>query len=85
MTGRYYGKDHTPNFYPSRGRGSLVETLPVGKGFDCMDDLEYFQKKVLTSLKIPPSYFLEDAVVVYYLKRPSEEVLAYDRAMKVVV
>ncbi len=43
----------------SRGRGSLVETLPVGKGFDCMDDLEYFQKKVWTSLRVPPSYMLE--------------------------
>src|SRR5277367_6003028 len=40
----------------SRGRGSLVETLPLGKEFDSMDDLEYFKRKVWTSLKVPAWY-----------------------------
>lgn len=38
------------------GRGSKVETLPGGENLNQIDDLKYFNNKLLRGLKIPSSY-----------------------------
>lgn len=38
------------------GRGSRVETLPGGDNLGRIEDLMYFNKKLATALRIPPSY-----------------------------
>lgn len=45
-------------FFPqsSDGRGSRVETLPGGSQTDELDDLKYFNNKLLRGLRVPPSF-----------------------------
>lgn len=40
----------------SEGRGSKVETLPGGENLGEIDDLKYFNNKLLRGLRVPPSY-----------------------------
>jgi hypothetical protein len=40
----------------AEGRGSKVETLPGGENLGQIDDLRYFNNKLLRGLKIPSSY-----------------------------
>lgn len=40
----------------SDGRGSKVETLPGGEGINSIDDLRYFNNKMLRALGVPSSY-----------------------------
>jgi len=41
----------------SDGRGSKVETLPGASNLDQIKDINYFYKKLILSLRVPPSYF----------------------------
>jgi hypothetical protein len=43
------------------GKGTEVQTLPGGQNLGELQDVEYFQKKLYTSLHVPPSRFKEDA------------------------
>jgi hypothetical protein len=45
-------------FFPqtAEGRGSKVETLPGGENLGQIDDLRYFNNKLLRGLRIPSSY-----------------------------
>jgi hypothetical protein len=45
-------------FFPqtAEGRGSRVETLPGGDNLGEIDDLKYFNNKLLRGLRVPPSY-----------------------------
>ena len=45
-------------FFPqtAEGRGSKVETLPGGENLGQIDDLKYFNNKLLRGLRIPSSY-----------------------------
>ena len=50
------------------GRGSKVETLPGGTGLGEIDDLKYFNNKMLRGLRIPSSYLPtgpDDSAVAY--------------------
>ena len=50
------------------GRGSKVETLPGGSGLGEIDDLKYFNNKLLRGLRIPSSYLPtgpDDSAAVY--------------------
>jgi len=38
------------------GRGSRIETLPGGANLGQMEELEFFNKRLATGLRIPPSY-----------------------------
>ena len=40
----------------SEGRGSKVETLPGGENLGQIDDLRYFNDKLMRGLRVPPSY-----------------------------
>jgi hypothetical protein len=40
----------------AEGRGSKVETLPGGENLGQIDDLRYFNNKLLRGLRVPPSY-----------------------------
>ena len=40
----------------AEGRGSKVETLPGGENLGQIDDLKYFNDKLLRGLRVPPSY-----------------------------
>lgn len=40
----------------SEGRGSKVETLPGGENLGQIDDLRYFNNKLMRGLRVPPSY-----------------------------
>jgi hypothetical protein len=40
----------------SEGRGSKVETLPGGENLGQIDDLRFFNNKLLRGLRVPPSY-----------------------------
>ncbi len=40
----------------SEGRGSKVDTLPGGENLGEIDDLKYFNNKLLRGLRVPPSY-----------------------------
>ena len=40
----------------AEGRGSKVETLPGGENLGQIDDLRYFNDKLLRGLRVPPSY-----------------------------
>ncbi len=40
----------------AEGRGSRVETLPGGENLGQIDDLRYFQNKMLRGLRVPSSY-----------------------------
>ena len=41
---------------PAEGRGSKVETLPGGENLGQIDDLRYFNDKLMRGLRVPPSY-----------------------------
>jgi hypothetical protein len=41
----------------AEGRGSKVETLPGGENLGQIDDLKFFNDKLLRGLRVPPSYF----------------------------
>jgi hypothetical protein len=45
-------------FFPqtAEGRGSKVETLPGGENLGQIDDLKYFNNKLLRGLRVPSSY-----------------------------
>jgi hypothetical protein len=43
------------------GKGTEVQTLPGGQNLGELQDVEYFQKKLYTSLHVPPSRFKEDS------------------------
>jgi hypothetical protein len=43
------------------GRGNKVEVLPGGQGLGVLDDLEYFEKKILRGLRVPISYMLDQS------------------------
>lgn len=50
------------------GRGSKVETLPGGQGLGEIDDLKYFNNKLLRGLRIPSSYLPtgpDDSAAIY--------------------
>jgi hypothetical protein len=52
----------------SEGRGSRVETLPGGENLGQIDDLKYFNNKLLRGLRVPSSYLPtgpEDGTAVY--------------------
>lgn len=52
----------------SDGRGSRVETLPGGENLGQIDDLKYFNNKLLRGLRVPSSYLPtgpEDGTAVY--------------------
>ena len=52
----------------SEGRGSKVETLPGGENLGQIDDLKYFNNKLLRGLRVPSSYLPtgpEDGTAVY--------------------
>ena len=40
----------------AEGRGSKVETLPGGENLGQIDDLRYFNDKLMRGLRVPPSY-----------------------------
>ena len=40
----------------AEGRGSKVETLPGGENLGQIDDLKYFNDKLMRGLRVPPSY-----------------------------
>tara|TARA_B100001094_G_scaffold147665_2_gene143061 strand:+ start:67178 stop:68875 length:1698 start_codon:yes stop_codon:yes gene_type:complete len=40
----------------AEGRGSKVETLPGGENLGQIDDLKYFNDKMMRGLRVPPSY-----------------------------
>jgi hypothetical protein len=40
----------------SEGRGSKVDTLPAGENLGQIDDLKYFNNKLMRGLRVPPSY-----------------------------
>jgi hypothetical protein len=40
----------------AEGRGSKVETLPGGENLGQIDDLKFFNDKLLRGLRVPPSY-----------------------------
>lgn len=40
----------------AEGRGSKVETLPGGENLGQIDDLRFFNNKLLRGLRIPSSY-----------------------------
>lgn len=44
----------------AQGNGSTVDTLPGGQNLGTLDDLNYFLKKLYTSLKVPVSRFMSD-------------------------
>lgn len=57
-------------FFPqtAEGRGSKVETLPGGENLGQIDDLKYFNNKLLRGLRIPSSYLPtgpEDGTMAY--------------------
>ena len=57
-------------FFPqtAEGRGSKVETLPGGENLGLIDDLKYFNNKLLRGLRVPSSYLPtgpEDGTAVY--------------------
>ena len=45
-------------FFPqtAEGRGSKVETLPAGENLGQIDDLKYFNNKLMRGLRVPSSY-----------------------------
>jgi len=43
------------------GKGTEVQTLPGGQNLGELQDVEYFLKKLYTSLHVPPSRFKEDS------------------------
>jgi len=43
------------------GKGTEVQTLPGGQNLGELQDVEYFQKKLYTSLHVPPSRFKDDS------------------------
>ena len=52
----------------AEGRGSKVETLPGGENLGQIDDLKYFNNKLLRGLRVPSSYLPtgpEDGTAVY--------------------
>ena len=52
----------------AEGRGSKVETLPGGENLGQIDDLRYFNNKLLRGLRVPPSYLGisdQDAAAAY--------------------
>ena len=52
----------------AEGRGSRVETLPGGENLGQIDDLKYFNNKLLRGLRVPSSYLPtgpEDGTAVY--------------------
>jgi hypothetical protein len=75
-------------------RGTFIETLPEGKMLSDLDDLEYFQRKIYTSLAIPKSYLMNSEnpgpPPAFRTLITREELHAiwvvqdFDRAMKVV-
>ena len=86
----YEAKFQTEDFIFPREidrRGSKVEKLPEGT---FLDDIEYFQRKVWTSLAIPKSYLGSPSTPKFRTLVSKEQVLAifavidFDRAMKVV-
>ena len=57
-------------FFPqtAEGRGSKVETLPGGENLGQIDDLRYFNNKLLRGLRIPSSYLptgADDGTMAY--------------------
>jgi hypothetical protein len=57
-------------FFPqtAEGRGSKVETLPGGENLGQIDDLRYFNNKLLRGLRIPSSYLptgTDDGTMAY--------------------
>jgi hypothetical protein len=42
------------------GKGTEIQTLPGGQNLGEMQDVEFFQKKLYSSLHVPPSRFKED-------------------------
>jgi len=52
----------------AEGRGSKVETLPGGENLGQIDDLKYFNNKLMRGLRVPSSYLPtgpEDGTAVY--------------------
>ena len=52
----------------AEGRGSRVETLPGGENLGQIDDLKYFNNKLLRGLRVPSSYLPtgpEDGTAIY--------------------
>ena len=68
----------------AEGRGSKVETLPGGENLGQIDDLKYFNDKLMRGLRVPPSYLggLEDGGSTYTDGRVGTAMIAEFRFTK---
>ena len=68
----------------AEGRGSKVETLPGGENLGQIDDLKYFNDKLMRGLRVPPSYLggLEDGGSTYSDGRVGTAMIAEFRFTK---
>ena len=69
-TGKVKGNSHQVSmmedyWLPRRegGRGTEIDTLPAGENLNQIDDLKYFQKKLLESLNVPKSRLESEATI----------------------